>query len=391
MGYALPFSNKNASGLNFARLNFARVNFGCGNDKHNFQLQDPNPSNPLGFNHFKQFIHQTSAQEERRFYGKGFVALAKLPLLPFVWAWESLKSSKVYTDQEAYTPNPKELYRHVEALTKLDRSYLNPKGLNAAADYIQHEWENQGLTVEKQQFKANHQDYTNLMVSFGPPDAERIVVGAHYDVCITEVPDGTFKPGADDNASSVAGILELTRLLKTHHPQLKHRIDIVAYTNEEPPYFRTQHMGSAVHAKSLYEQKAKVKGMLTLDMIGFYSDAPNSQQMIPGLKRFYPTQGNFIGVVGEVGSLNMAKKTTNAINAHSTVPAYKMVGPSFIPGVDYSDHQNYSKYGWPAVMITDLPTLRNPNYHHNTDTIETLNFDKMAQVIKGVYGLIANF
>lgn len=275
------------------------------------------------------------------------------------------------------------LLADVKALCAINYRYNSDTGsLNKAAAYIKGEWEKLGLKVEEQKYTAEGKEYKNLICSFGPVDGERIIVGAHYDVCDEQ-------PGADDNASGVAGLLELARLFKSQNQQLKYRVDFVAYTLEEPPHFRKETMGSAVHAKSLFDAKVNVKAMICLEMIGYFSDAPKSQEYPVGLlKLFYPGKANFIAVVGKFGQGKLVRKVKKNMAKSCKVNVRSINAPASVPGIDFSDHLNYWKYGYDAVMITDTSFYRNKNYHQKTDTPETLSYGKMAEVVKGVYNAI---
>lgn len=277
------------------------------------------------------------------------------------------------------------LYNDVKFLvtTPKARNFYNIAELNSAADYILNELKKTGGRIEEQKYKADGREYRNIICSFGPEDGERIIVGAHYDVCENQ-------PGADDNASGTAGLLELARLLG-ERKDIKQRIDLVAYTLEEPPYFRKETMGSAVHAKYLHDNNIKVKAMICLEMIGYFSDKPKSQDYPVGLlKLFYPNKGNYIAVVGKFGQGRIVRKMKKHMNNGCEVDVRSINAPAFVPGIDFSDHLNYWKYGYDAVMITDTSFYRNANYHEPTDTIDTLDFDRMAEVVKGVYNALMN-
>lgn len=268
--------------------------------------------------------------------------------------------------------------------TKGHRNAKNLEALNEAASYIADQWRELGLEVETQSYTVEGKEYKNLICSFGPPEAERLIVGAHYDVCQEQA-------GADDNASGTTGLLELARLLQKYQPNLNHRVDLVAYTLEEPPFFRTEFMGSAVHAKSLFDNKIAVKAMICLEMIGYFSEEKNSQEYPIGLmKLFYPTKGNYISVVSKIGGGNgsLTRKVKKGIKRGSSIEVTSVNGPAQIPGIDFSDHLNYWKYEYPAVMITNTAFYRNKNYHEPSDLPETLDYTKMAEVIKGVYNVI---
>lgn len=268
--------------------------------------------------------------------------------------------------------------------TTKPRNAKNIASLNEAASYIADEWLKIGLKVDTQVYLVEGKEYKNLICSFGPPDAGRIIVGAHYDVCENQA-------GADDNASGTAGVLELARLFQKHQPELKYRIDLVAYTLEEPPYFRTEFMGSAVHAKYLHDNKISVKAMVCLEMIGYFSDEKDSQDYPIGLlKLFYPNRGNYISVVSKMGSGNgrLTRKVKKGIKKGAEIDVTSVNAPAKMQGIDFSDHLNYWKYDYEAVMVTNTAFYRNKNYHKPTDLPNTLDYVRMAEVIKGVYNSI---
>jgi hypothetical protein len=278
------------------------------------------------------------------------------------------------------TVDKDQLYSTVRHLSGLSpaRSYRNIGALNRAADFIRSEFQRYGYRPLEQKYKVEGIEYRNVIASYGPEAGPRFVVGAHYDVA-------GEKPGADDNASGVAGLLALAELFKKHSPETGFRIDFVAYTLEEPPFFMTENMGSYIHAKSLHDARTKVKGMIGLEMIGFYSDALNSQiYPLPFMKLFYPSRGNFIGVIGNFASYRLVTHVKNRVR-DADIGVESLMAPSCLIGVDFSDHRNYWKFGYAAVMITDTAFYRNPNYHSASDTIDTLNFDKMKEVVKGLY------
>jgi len=273
------------------------------------------------------------------------------------------------------------LIAHVQSLTSLPapRNYTNIDSLNEAARIIESSFSEHCDDIQTQRYLVHGVEYKNVICSYGPVDAERIVVGAHYDVCGDQ-------PGADDNASGVAGLLEIARLLKARSPVLKTRIDLAAYSLEEPPFFRSEHMGSAVHARHLRETKAGVKVMICLESIGYFTDDPNSQSYpVWFLKWFYPRAGNFIGVVSNLKSHSIGRYIKGSMASNSDIDVQQLTAPSLLPGVDLSDHLSFWRNGFRAVMITDSAFYRNPNYHRSTDTIDTLDFDRMTEVVKGVY------
>jgi len=247
--------------------------------------------------------------------------------------------------------------------------------LAKAGAYIEGIFREAGGRPWKQTYAARGREFTNYGVTFGPEGGSRLIIGAHYDAC------GEL-PAADDNASGVAGILELAQRLGSHPPGC--RVDLVAYTLEEPPFFRTQDMGSARHAASLVAEKATVRAMISLEMIGRFEDAPGTQHIPFPLSLFYPDRGNFIAVVGRFSDLGLTRKVKTAMRAADPLPVHSLSGPRWIPGVDFSDHHPYWDRGFPAIMITDTAFNRNRDYHTEGDTPEKLDYRRMAQVVQGV-------
>jgi hypothetical protein len=274
--------------------------------------------------------------------------------------------------------HPERLRDSVEMLatTLRPRDFEHPEDLDRAAAYIGKELRKAGGRVREQPFEVQGRAYKNVIALFGPETAERVVVGAHYDT------EGS-KPGADDNASGVAGLLELARLLGEQAPAAS--VELVAYSLEEPPNFRTENMGSHVHAASLRATEVRVRAMLALEMIGYFSDAPHSQEFPFGALRWiYPTTGNFITVVGKLGQGRLARAVKRAMQAADDLPVRSINAPAMVPGIDFSDHRSYWQHGYPAVMITDTSFYRNPNYHTEHDLPVTLDYRRMAQVVTGV-------
>ncbi|HKL17639.1 MAG TPA: M28 family peptidase [Halalkalibaculum sp.] len=256
----------------------------------------------------------------------------------------------------------------------------HPENLDRAASFIGKQFEKYSQRVEDQPFRADYLSVRNVSAFFGPKTGERIVIGAHYDVA------GPY-PGADDNASGVSGLLELARLLADD--ELSMQVELVSYPLEEPPYFYTRNMGSFVHANSLKEKGIKVKAMLALEMIGYFSDESDSQQYPLFLLRpFYPSKGNFIAVVGKMFQRKIVKTVREAMRDATPLPVESINAPRLLPGIALSDHLNYWWAGYQAAMITDTAFYRNPNYHTALDTPDTLDYERMARVVDGVRAAI---
>jgi len=268
---------------------------------------------------------------------------------------------------------------HLKALTKTPkyRTHQNVDQLNQTADYIRSVFKQYADSVYIQEYKVDQKIYKNVICSFGTSHTKRIIVGAHYDSCGEQ-------EGADDNASGVTGLLELARLLKDQ--KLNHRIDLVAYTLEEPPYFRTKYMGSYVHAKWLKLNKIEVYGMVSLEMIGYFKTEKKSQSYPVGiLSWFYGNKGDYITMVKKFSAGKFANSFTSGFKKANTILTKTFSGPTSLPGIDFSDHLNYWKFDYSALMITDTSFYRNKNYHQVTDTMETLDINRMGKVIDGVF------
>ena len=276
--------------------------------------------------------------------------------------------------------DPQRLEAHVReiSLNLAPRDHTHPEVLDRVASYISSQLASMGAQTVEQPFDNGR--FRNITTSFGPDSNERVVVGAHYDTAGEQ-------PGADDNASGVAGLLELARALSDS--PLDRRVELVAYSLEEPPNFRTPMMGSAVHAASLKEAGVEVIAMLSLEMLGFYTDEPGSQRF-PSvlLKPLYPSTGNFITVVGRLGEGDLVRSIKAAMRGTNDMPVASINGPTWIPGIDFSDHLNYWAHGYRAAMITDTAFMRNDFYHTTADTPDTLDYNRMAKVVQQVHAAV---
>jgi hypothetical protein len=279
---------------------------------------------------------------------------------------------KVYSDKLR-------IEKDLQVITKTpkSRNYLNIETLNFVAQYIFDELSKTCDTVYYQTYIVEGIEYKNVIATIGVKKKERIVIGAHYDVAGNQ-------EGADDNASGIAGLLELARLISKD--TLNSRIDFVAYSLEEPPYFRTEQMGSYIHAKSLHDNGVQIKGMICLEMIGYYNDNKNSQDYPLGLlKLFYGNKGNYITVVQKFGNGKFGREVRRKMKNQGLMETKSFKSTKSLPGVDFSDHLNYWKFGYSAVMITNTAFYRNKNYHKVSDKMETLDINRMSMVIDEVY------
>ena len=283
------------------------------------------------------------------------------------------------------------LKKHVYTIVEKfdDRVYNNIEMLNATAKYIHNEFSKYSEDVSYQTYELTEFvdnevfEYKNVIANFkGTKECSDglLIVGGHYD---------TFggHAGANDNTSAVAGLLELARVLKENPPKCD--VQLVSYTLEEPPAFGTEKMGSFIHAKRLKEQGVKVKLVIALDMIGFYNDEENSQMYpVPLMNLYYPNQANFISIVSNFSNILEVREAKNIFKETSNLPVYSINAPAVIPGIDFSDHRNYWKFNYPALMISDTAFYRSSNYHTEHDTPDTLDYEKMAKVVEGVYNMI---
>jgi Zn-dependent M28 family amino/carboxypeptidase len=273
----------------------------------------------------------------------------------------------------------------VEFLTTIRpyRNYCNIPSLEKTADYIQEHFAHSGLVTERQYFEAMSKTYCNIIGTWGDTHQKRVIVGAHYDVCGDQ-------PGADDNASAVAGLLEIARLIQQSDVASAYRFDFVAYCLEEPPFFASEQMGSYVHAQTLHEQGIVVRAMICLEMIGYYTSEEHSQEYpLAMMKMLYPSTGHFIAIVGNIRSGHLVDELVRHFH-ETSLPVESLKAPTLVAGVGFSDHRNFWQFGYPAVMITDTAFYRNQNYHQIGDTIDTLDFDKMGEVVKGVTWSLLN-
>lgn len=275
------------------------------------------------------------------------------------------------------------LRKHVEMLAGEigQRNIFVPRGLDRAAAYIEGELESLGFAVASQEFQVQGQRCRNLIVSISGSntDAGELVLGAHYDTH-----PGT--PGADDNASGVAVLIELARLAA--RAEFQRTVRFVAFANEEAPWFGTDAMGSQVYARGAKTRRAQIDGMISLEMVGYYTERPGSQSYPPGFSFFYPDRGNFIALVSDLRSWGWKNEVEEILRRNMTLPVQSVATFRFVPGVDLSDHRSFWNEGYRALMITDTAFYRNPNYHRISDTPETLDYARMAELTRGLLALL---
>jgi Zn-dependent M28 family amino/carboxypeptidase len=271
------------------------------------------------------------------------------------------------------------LMRHVQGLSGRigERNLFRTGSLDAAARYLREILEGHGLAVETQEFEVEKTKVVNLESALegGTLRDEIVVVGAHYDSVLGS-------PGANDNATGAAAILELARLLRHERP--RRTLRLVLFVNEEPPYYLGDAMGSRRYAKRCRARGERVAAMLSLETIGCYTDEPGSQAYPFPFGLLYPSTGNFIGFVGNLGSWALVRRCVRSFRRHTAFPSEWLAAPGWTPGVGWSDHSSFWEQGYPAVMVTDTALFRYGPYHTSEDTPEKIRYDRMARVVAGL-------
>lgn len=277
------------------------------------------------------------------------------------------------------TANLENLYRHVAFLTSIYpyRNYKNVESLRKTADFIEVEMKKTGLETTRQAWSVKENVYENIIASYQPNKTKRFILGAHYDVYKDQ-------PGADDNASSVAGLLEIMRMLTENRLELDYGIDFISFCLEEPPFFKTKEMGSHIHANSIVDNGKEYIGMIALEMIGYYREEKTGDRemsfyrnrlVVSGIRRFDAFNLKVAELLRERGVMDSRRL--------SFADDYRNNGPS--------DHRNYWSLGIPAVMVIGSGGQGNPHYHTATDTIETLDFKVMTQAVNSIAHVLFNF
>lgn len=291
-------------------------------------------------------------------------------------------SSPVTPEQQALA---RSLERHVVALaTEIGgRDIEHFEALEQAASYIEQRWRAQGYEVASQPYTVEAVSVRNLEVERrGTEHPEQIVVvGAHYDSCAAN-------PGANDNGSGVAAMLELSRAFA--EVSTARTLRFVAFVNEEPPYFHTDAMGSLVYARRSKQRGEDIVGMLSLETMGYYTSAPDSQHYPPVLSLLYPSRGNFVAMVGNARSRPFVRQVVRAFERHTSFPVESIAATDAIEGIGWSDHWSFYRQGYPALMVTDTAPNRYAYYHTMDDTPDKLDYLSMARVVAGLHGVVGD-
>ena len=259
-----------------------------------------------------------------------------------------------------------------------ERNVFRPQALQAAALYIERQWEQQGYTVERLAYEAAGVRCLNLEItrSGGARQHEILLIGAHYDTVIGS-------PGANDNASGVSALLEISRLFASVEPALTVRF--IAFVNEEPPFFMSRQQGSMVYAEAARRRGDDIRLMASIETVGSYSSEPGSQSYPPLFNLFYPDRADFIGIVSNFRSRAAMRRLAAAFRANSDFPLETAATFPFIPGASWSDHRSFWHQGYRAVMITDTAFYRYRHYHASSDTPDKLAYPELARVTSGLF------
>lgn len=318
----------------------------------------------------------------------GWLLVIAIPVVLFVTWIESMPNR---TGTLETVEAPPEFEAHLQSHVRMLSEEIGPRSikyghheaLERAAGWIRSQWEGFGYTVEEQEFEVFSRPTRNLWVTLpgSDPDLPILVLGAHYD---SEGESRT--PGADDNASGVAILLELTRALRDFRP--RRSIRFVAFTTEEPPHFQNTFMGSLRYARMLAEAEVPVELMISLESLGYYSEEEGSQGYPALLRASYPSVGNFVGVVGRFQGRSAVTRVADLLGRHCDLPFESAALADFLPGVGWSDHWSFWQHDYEAVMLTDTAVFRNPNYHKPGDTWDTLDYRVMAALTEALVPVV---
>lgn len=271
------------------------------------------------------------------------------------------------------------LREHVTVIASREHNVFRLPMLEQAAQYIENALDMAGyFPLGAQRFTAGTTSVRNIEVEVkgGSRASEIVIVGAHYD-------SAAGAPGANDNGSGVAATLELARLLRESRPARTLRF--VLFVNEEPPFFKSEAMGSRVYARRAKDRGENIVAMLSLETIGYYGDQPGSQRYPFPLGLFYPSTGNFIAFVSNLRSRALLHEVIASFRLHARFPSEGAAAPAWLPGVDWSDHASFWEEGYPALMVTDTAPYRYPHYHSAADTPDKVDYERLARVVAGLH------
>jgi hypothetical protein len=272
---------------------------------------------------------------------------------------------------------------HVETLagTLGKRGVFASDALERSARYVEGEWTRQGYAPRRLPYRARGIEVANLEAAIpgGERAGELVVVGAHYD-------SDSATPGADDNASGVAALLEISRALAGR--SFPRTIRFVGFVNEEPPWFQNEGMGSLAYAFACRKRGDDVRAMLCLESLGYYDPAEGTQKYPFPFSAVYPSTGDFLCFVGRASERSLVRRCVAAFRAEASFPSEGAALPEFVPGAGLSDHWSFWRAGYPAIMATDTAPFRNERYHSGSDTPDTLDYDRMARAVEGLLAVV---
>jgi hypothetical protein len=314
------------------------------------------------------------------------ITIAVAGILVLVWWFGMRMPGKNISKSGPLSPDElllrEELRANVQKLAGEigERNLWHYAELSAAADFIEESFSRAGLRTRRDSYDIRGQLCHNIESEVRGSRPEIILIGAHYDSVFGS-------PGANDNGTGVAATLALARRFANAKP--KYTLRFVAFVNEEPPHFLSADMGSLFYARRCKERGDKIAAMISLETIGYFSDAANSQtypSSVLGIR--YPKVGNFIGFVSNIHSRALLRRVIALFRKHAKIPSEGAALPSFVPGVSWSDQWSFWQYGYPAIMVTDTAPFRYPYYHSSSDTPEKLDYDRFTLVVSGMQKVI---
>ncbi len=314
------------------------------------------------------------------------IAIAVAAVLALLWWFGVRMPGKNISKAAPLSPDEVGLREELRAsVQKLageigERNMWHYPQLNVAADFIENAFSRAGLRTRRDSYDMHGQVCHNIEAEIPGARPEILLIGAHYDSVFGS-------PGANDNGTGVAATLALAQRFAGRKPE--HTLRFVAFVNEEPPYFLSDEMGSFIYAGRCKAHGDKISGMISLETIGYFSDAPHSQTYpSPGLGIFYPKVGNFIGFVSNVQSRALLRRVVALFRKYAQIPSEGAALPAFIPGVSWSDQWSFWRYGYPGIMVTDTAPFRYPHYHSSSDTPDKLDYDRFTLVVSGIEKVI---
>ena len=314
------------------------------------------------------------------------ITIAVAAILALLWWFGVRMPGKSISKSAPLSPDEAALREELRAdVQKLageigERNMWHYPQLNTAADFIEDSFSRAGLRPRRDSYEMQGQACHNIEAEIPGVRPEVLLIGAHYDSVFGS-------PGANDNGTGMAATLALARRFAGRKPQ--HTLRFVAFVNEEPPYFLSDEMGSFIYASRCKARGDRISTMISLETIGYFSDAPHSQTYpSPGLGMFYPKVGNFIGFVSNVHSRALLRRVIGLFRKHAKIPSEGAALPAFIPGVSWSDQWSFWRHGYPGIMVTDTAPFRYPYYHSSSDTPDKLDYDRFTLVVSGMEKVI---